>query len=624
MTSPALASYAYTLDAQGNRIQETDSDNSKTSWTYDNNYHLLSESRQSGTANIPATLRPAPPILIAPTKPSVIPPTQPSGNQSGGSVPGGNQIGGSDVHPVLPLPQSQLEAVMFGAQSASTATPSQSGAGSSPLSNGITSWNNVYTYDAVGNRKSMTNVTTGVSTTYSYNGLNQLTQASSSLSTSNYTHNGRGDLTCQSSQIGCSGTISATYQWDARGRLTQLQSGGNSATFTYDAAGHRARSTVNGSAVNYLWDTSSAYGDVIQETNGSNVVLASYTLGNGELLTQQRGATTSYYLHDGQGSVRTLLDTNHNITDSYLYDAYGNTQNHTGTTTNPYQYDGQQLSDSFSGLYDLRARYYDPSVGRFLSQDPYNGNLNDPMQIDRYGYAGGNPVNVVDPSGNGFIDLGFKIADSINESAGLARFIAGGVIGGFASAIGYGLGFAIGIYAADSIIDYSCQTIDTYYSQRIAECYQNKEADIARYNNNQNSSLIPGLLMSLLNGFIVGGIYATFNFQIFAANHLWTRFLSLVSSHPIWMGEGENIINGVSRTLAGGVGAAVGIATLTAYRSIIAGHLALLSLPDALSPIASGLVGGYTSPFSPATVANILFTGLINGFLTTATVAFSN
>lgn len=65
----------------------------------------------------------------------------------------------------------------------------------------------------------MTNVTTGVSTTYSYNGLNQLTQASGSLSTSNYTYNGRGDLTCQSSQIGCSGTVSATYQWDVRDRL---------------------------------------------------------------------------------------------------------------------------------------------------------------------------------------------------------------------------------------------------------------------------------------------------------------------------------------------------------------------------------------------------------------------
>ena len=72
---------------------------------------------------------------------------------------------------------------------------------------------------------------------------------------------------------------------------------------------------------------------------------------------------------------------------------------HTGSTVNPFLFNAQQF-DGASGDYYLRARYYDQSNGRFLSQDPYSGNSNDPVSLHRYLYAAGDPANNCDPSGN--------------------------------------------------------------------------------------------------------------------------------------------------------------------------------------------------------------------------------
>jgi RHS repeat-associated protein len=90
--------------------------------------------------------------------------------------------------------------------------------------------------------------------------------------------------------------------------------------------------------------------------------------------------------------------------------------NQAGTTTNSYLYTGQQF-DSLTGLYDLRARYYDPALGRFLSQDTYPYNSSNPVELNRYTYAGNNPVNRFDPSGHMFIETAINYAKSIKNVA---------------------------------------------------------------------------------------------------------------------------------------------------------------------------------------------------------------
>jgi RHS repeat-associated protein len=84
--------------------------------------------------------------------------------------------------------------------------------------------------------------------------------------------------------------------------------------------------------------------------------------------------------------------------DSYEYDAYGNSFTVSGATPNEMMYRGEQF-DSDLGLYYLRARYYNPLTGRFMSRDPEDGHSWDPKSLHKYLYAGGDPVNGRDPRG---------------------------------------------------------------------------------------------------------------------------------------------------------------------------------------------------------------------------------
>jgi RHS repeat-associated protein len=255
---------------------------------------------------------------------------------------------------------------------------------------GTTTFQASYAYDAVGNRTSAT--INGQTTTYTYNTLDQLTSAGSTQ----YSYDGRGNLTTVTN-----GTSVTTYSYDAADRLVSAtEPNGTSASYVYDADGRQVQQTIGSSVTNYLWDEASANGDVVQETDGSGATQASYVLGDGELLAQTRSGATSYYLYDGQGSIRALADSTGAITDQYTYDAFGNALSSQSATVNPYRYTGQQL-DSLTGLYDLRARYYDPTSGRFTSRDTAGIDFSNQAELNRYNYAQSNPINLSDPSGHG-------------------------------------------------------------------------------------------------------------------------------------------------------------------------------------------------------------------------------
>jgi len=145
-------------------------------------------------------------------------------------------------------------------------------------------------------------------------------------------------------------------------------------------------------------------------------------LGGDKLISQTRSGTTNYYLQDGQGSTRALTNGSGTVTDTYSFTAFGELFNQTGTTTNSYLYTGQQF-DSLTGLYDLRARYYNPALGRFLSQDTYPVDLSNPIEINRYAYTANNPINAIDPSGNLFIE---NIGINANTSQNTGRVAAVG------------------------------------------------------------------------------------------------------------------------------------------------------------------------------------------------------
>jgi len=178
-------------------------------------------------------------------------------------------------------------------------------------------------------------------------------------------------------------------------------------SYTYDPDGNRIGKTVNGTTTKYLVDTNNptGYAQVVEELDASDTVQVVYTYGL-DLISQNRHRIAglwdkSYYGYDGTGSVRYLTDSTGTVTDNYDYDAFGNLLSKTGSTVNEYRFHGERF-DEETGLYYLRARYMDPNTGRFTTMDTYAGNNNEPMSLHKYSFAGNNPVNEIDPSGNDF------------------------------------------------------------------------------------------------------------------------------------------------------------------------------------------------------------------------------
>ncbi|MGF1674220.1 MAG: RHS repeat-associated core domain-containing protein [Rivularia sp. (in: cyanobacteria)] len=191
------------------------------------------------------------------------------------------------------------------------------------------------------------------------------------------------------------------YDWDYENRLIQADTETANAitqsTYQYNANGIRVAATTDGQETRYLIDTNQPYAQVIEEYSPNGDVLAYYTYGN-DLISQVRVGQQSFYHVDGLGSTRALTDSSGNVSDTYTYDAYGELIASTGDTENNYLYTGEQY-DSNLGEYYLRARYYDPSVGRFTASDPFEGVFTEPLSLAKYPYVHGNPVNATDPTG---------------------------------------------------------------------------------------------------------------------------------------------------------------------------------------------------------------------------------
>ncbi|MFM7888954.1 MAG: RHS repeat-associated core domain-containing protein, partial [Pseudanabaena sp.] len=130
--------------------------------------------------------------------------------------------------------------------------------------------------------------------------------------------------------------------------------------------------------------------------------------------SQNGAGGKSFYLYDGLGSVRALTNSSGVVTDRYNYDAYGTLLNSSGRTSNNYKFTGEQFDPNL-GDYYLRDRYYSTGIGRFTRADSYEGNTSDPISLNDYLYANGNPVIFTDPTGK-FSIAEFSAAESIRNT----------------------------------------------------------------------------------------------------------------------------------------------------------------------------------------------------------------
>ena len=155
-----------------------------------------------------------------------------------------------------------------------------------------------------------------------------------------------------------------------------------------------------------MQDKAYAYAQAIeeytQEGSGPKRLSATTTFAD-DLVSQTRyddtgTPSTRYVQADGFGSTRLLTDENGAVTDAIDYDAFGNVIARVGSTDIDHLYRGEAL-DPNTGFYYLRARFYDSSNGRFLTQDSFAGFGMDPRSLHKYTYTHNDPINGMDPSG---------------------------------------------------------------------------------------------------------------------------------------------------------------------------------------------------------------------------------
>jgi RHS repeat-associated protein len=233
-----------------------------------------------------------------------------------------------------------------------------------------------YAYDPAGNRTQKVVTLDGSPTTtdYTYNALNQLTGDG----TNSYTYDDNGNLT--------SDGVNA-YTWDRANRL--LGMGGHS--YAYNGQGQRVGQTVDSVATQYLLDVQPGLWKVLAAT--TNGQTERYLHGPLGIHAQEDEAGEwRWMVPDALGSVRGEFDADLDMQAMQDYTPYGDPFGEQGTFDSPFGFTGEPYDEN--GLLHLRARYYDPEIGRFFQMDTSQ------QEKNLYQYARSNPVLFKDPTGH--------------------------------------------------------------------------------------------------------------------------------------------------------------------------------------------------------------------------------
>ena len=273
-----------------------------------------------------------------------------------------------------------------------------------------------YTYDNVGNRLKEDDGTT--TTSYTYNGLDQLKTSTKEKRTAvdevrQYSYDANGNQTdVKNTKTG----QTESYTYDAENRLSKVavtDKDGKTAVIQqnrYNGEGQRIQKVEGSKTTNYYYQD----GVVSYITDGENSQTSQNLIGtDGNILATQRYGSdhTDYLLYnkDIQGSSTSLVKENGSADATYQYTDFGETTiNGDNKVENEVCYTGG-IYDQSTGLYYLNARYYNPEDGRFVTEDTYRGETNEPDTQNLYVYCADNPVNYVDPSGH-WIDTVLDVA----------------------------------------------------------------------------------------------------------------------------------------------------------------------------------------------------------------------
>ena len=266
-----------------------------------------------------------------------------------------------------------------------------------------------YAFDEFNNRTVKDEI--GKETTkYSYNNLNQLVETVQGSTVATYDYDKRGNI----AEVEENGDTKQTYVFDSTNKMSKVvnykdnTSGSGTSTvttkYTYDGVGNRvsAKVELNGSVTintTYVVDGESAYNDIIMAKDSISGKTSVFTFSD-EVISVETSGNISYYRNDEKHSVTDILDTTGKVKATIEYDEYGVIANPEVVSTggNIFAYTGHVYEKS-TGLYYAKARYYDAEIGRFVSEDSYRGELNDPLSQNFYTYCTNSPIVHYDLTG---------------------------------------------------------------------------------------------------------------------------------------------------------------------------------------------------------------------------------
>jgi RHS repeat-associated protein len=299
-----------------------------------------------------------------------------------------------------------------------------------------------FTLDVLGRHKTVTKQGAGIlsnpppfagnSLVMGYNGTNELTTINNQL-VAGYDDNG---------SLVSKGTKS--YSYDRVERLRTLKNGGNVLmNMLYDPLSNLLSidDVESPSRKRVLITDIRGMGNTLMECDATGEPLQVYVQGIGLVARVKKGGAKHFYHFDSRGSTVAMTDDNAQITHKYNYDPYGKITNEVEADFNSFRYVGAYgVRFLKSDLVYMRERYYDPTLMRFLTQDPvWHRNL--------YNYAGNEPMNRVDPSGRSWIKKSLQTINDVASIAVESKFVknAFGSLASNASDVFAGIGSILGI-----------------------------------------------------------------------------------------------------------------------------------------------------------------------------------
>ncbi|PQP80799.1 type IV secretion protein Rhs [Paenibacillus sp. PCH8] len=254
----------------------------------------------------------------------------------------------------------------------------------------------VYNYSYDNNKNITKRVQQGVQDDFTYDQLDRIVTASGN--SEQYTYDKQGNrLTMQSDKE--INAASSEYQYDTRNRLTQVTQDTKQVGYQYNGDNLLVERTENSVTTRYYYDDRAQIIAEAEVHNGTPELKANYIRGAKLEAIKYADGSSAYVQTNGHGDITELRDGDGTLLNKYQYDVWGNLESKEEKVHNPFLYSGE-LWDDTTQLQYLRARWYDPNTGRFINEDSYEGELDDPLSLNFYAYVKNNPLRYVDPSGH--------------------------------------------------------------------------------------------------------------------------------------------------------------------------------------------------------------------------------